>query len=293
MTESALKLQLYKFNRNIECFRKLGIPYRIVEYSSRAHLYSIKKATGEIFRRFDYVFETSQIDGIGIVHRTFNNVLSRMESGLYVPKNTDTDRTSVKTSFFNDSEVMHVQSPIRDFARDVIAVDINSCYFNTLFQLGAIDEACYRAGFKKKEAYKLARNIAVGSLNRTGLIREWDGVSEYETTGLERRNTAVVRLDVIDTVYNRCLEIARALESDFLFFLTDCFFIRPSGLEKLKTLLDSHLYTYKTENIRLVGTETNQNNTTIRWKSKSNDSASYIFNNYSQKLSNQVKYSGL
>lgn len=293
MTESALKLQLYKFNRNIECFRKLGIPYRIVEYHSRAHLYSIKKATGEIFRRFDYVFETSQIDGIGIVHRTFNNVLSRMESGEYVPKNTDTDRTSVKTSFFNDSEVMHVQSPIRDVARDIVAVDINSCYFNTLFQLGAIDEACYRAGFKKKEAYKLARNIAVGSLNRTGLIREWDGVSEYETTGLERRNTAVVRLDVIDTVYNRSLEIASALESDFLFFLTDCFFIRPSGLEKLKLLLDSHLYTYKTENIQILGAEISQNNTVIRWKSKSNESAFYAFNRNSQSLSKQVKYSGL
>lgn len=293
MTEAALKLQLYKFNRNIECFRKLGIPYRIVEYSSRAHLYSIKKETGEIFRRFDYVFETSQIDGIGIVHRTFNNVLSRMESGEYVPKNTDTDRTSVKTSFFNDSEVMHVQSPIRDVARDIVAVDINSCYFNTLFQLGAIDEACYKAGFKKKEAYKLARNIAVGSLNRTGLIREWDGVSEYETTGLERRNTAVVRLDVIDTVYNRSLEIAKELKSDFLFFLTDCFFIRPSGLEKLKTLLDSYLYTYKVENIQILGSEINQSNTIIRWKSKSSESASYAFNRNSQSLSKQVKYKHL
>jgi len=217
-----------------------------------------------------------------------------MESGEYVPKNTDNDRTSIKTSFFNDSEVMHVQSPIRDVARgDVVAVDINSCYFNTLFQLGAIDEAMHRAGFKKKEAYKLARNVAVGSLNRTGLIREWDGISEYETTGLERRDTAVVRLDVIDTVYNRSLEIARALESDFLFFLTDCFFIRPSGLEKLKLLLDKHLYTYKTENIRFLGAETNQNNTIIRWKSKTNDTAFYNFNNYSQKLSNQVIYSGL
>jgi hypothetical protein len=188
---------------------------------------------------------------------------------------------------------MQVQSPIRDVALDVVAVDINSCYFNTLFQLGAIDKACYRAGFKKKEAYKLARNIAVGSLNRTGLIREWDGVSEYETTGLERRNTAVVRLDVIDTVYNRSLEIAQALGDSFLYFLTDCFFIRPSGLPKLKLLLDSYLYTYKTENIQILGAETNQSNTVIRWKSKSNDSASYIFNNYSQGLSNQVKYKHL
>lgn len=293
MTEAALKLQLYKFNRNIACFRKLGIPYRIVEYHSRAHLYSIKKATGEIFRRFDYVFDTSPVDGINIVHRTFNNVLSRIESGEYVPKNTDSDRTAIKTTFFNDSEVMQVQSPIRDFALDVVAVDINSCYFNTLFQLGAIDEACYKAGFKKKEAYKKARNIAVGSLNRTGLIREWDGVSEYETTGLERRNTAVVRLDVIDTVYNRSLEIARELESDFLFFLTDCFFIRPEGLEKLKTLLDKHLYTYKVENIRLAGIETSRNNTVIRWTSKTSDSAFYNFNRNSQSLSKQVKYKHL
>jgi hypothetical protein len=86
MTEAAIKLQLYHYNRNIECFRKLGIPYRIVEYHSRAHLYSIKKETGQVVRRFDYLFDTSQIDGINIVHRTFNNVLSRMESGEYVPK---------------------------------------------------------------------------------------------------------------------------------------------------------------------------------------------------------------
>lgn len=259
------EILLYK--RHIEDLRSFQNPYRIVEYSSRIIVTSNVDGT-DIKREFVKNFYKTK--GLHIVAMTYNSVRERMESGLYVPKNTDIERFDAPNSFYNEDILLEMSS-----GSEIIAVDINSCYFNTLFQLGAISEKVYKAAFRKKSEYKDARNIAVGSLGRVGYITEYDG--EKEMKGIERRNTAVVRLDVIDTVYNRCLEIARALESDFLFFLTDCFFIRPSGLEKLKTLLDSHLYTYKTENIRLVGTEiVGREHFNIRWLKSGATSESYV-----------------
>lgn len=259
------EILLYK--RHIEDLRNIQNPYRIVEYSSRIIVTS--NVDGADIKR-EFVKNYYKTKGLHIVAMTYNSVRERILSGEYVPKNTDTARIDPPNSFYNEDILLKMSS-----GEEIIAVDINSCYFNTLFQLGAISEKVYKSAFRKKSEYKDARNIAVGSLGRVGYITEYDG--EKEMKGLERRDTAVVRLDVIDTVYNRSLKIAKELGSDFLFFLTDCFFIRPQGLKLLKLLLDKHLYTYKVENIRLLGAEiVAREHFNVRWAKPDAVNESYV-----------------
>lgn len=280
------QLELAKYNYRVLGFKHLRTPYRAIEYSSRIYL----TVTGTDIKH-EYVINHEKIDGVHIIWHTFLNVAKRIENGDYKPLNPlVSDRLWTNTVFFNDEKIIE-----DNIGSEIVAVDIDSCYYNTLYNIGAVDEKTCNSAFRKKQQWKHARNIAVGSLNRMGTVVEFDG--EKETRSLEKRITAAVRLDVIDTVYNVALKVATELGDDFLFFLTDCFFIKTSALPRCKELLKEYKYSVKKEKTTLMDMLDAENNLSVTWlKSGNPTSSTYTFNKlrhniYDQKLLETGHYS--
>lgn len=279
--------QYRKLARMTHGYKSLGVKYRLLEYPSRIIItfpdYPEKK--------YDLVTNYSRTEGVHIVKHVAANVQYRLDNDLYKPVNTDFLRSSIKTIFFNDT--IGGSSLKSMVGREVVAVDIDSCYFNTLYNIGAIDERTYLTGFGKNKEYKNARNISVGSLNRVGRITVFDGLVETKET--ERKPTSVVRLDVIDTVYNIALRVARELGDSFLFFLTDCFFIEKDALQHCIALLEPSQYKYKvkhdTVKISKV-TMPSSNYLNIEWiksgAAPTDKPATYKFNRSRNSLSTQT-----
>jgi len=278
------EVQIEKYKRLVDMYHRLKIPYKATEYTSSVviePLLSGAYKTQTILTNIE-----SRLDGVHIIYLVDKCVRKRVERGLYVPMNTDNARMNSKTVFYNEDalvDLMKKGNPV-----DIVGLDINACYFNTLYNLGAIDEKVYNAGFKKQSEYKDARNAAIGCLSKRGNITIFDG--EKDVCETKHSDTSVVRLDVVDTVYNIALSIARELGDGFLYYLTDCFFVLPEYESRCRELIDEYQYTCKRQEYKLLKAEIDYDNRhyfIVNWQYDDAPIAKYNYNRMNHYLGEQ------
>lgn len=151
-----------------------------------------KKKYGEIAKK----------QGMHLPTITNRNVKKRLESGEYVPKNTDPNRFNSNTIFYSSKSIQE------NLWKPCIAIDITGAYWQTAVNLGVIDHATYLKGIEKDREYKDARNISIGSIGALTIYEQYiDGkLVKHE---LRRKFGACARLDIVDHVLdhrskNRC-----------------------------------------------------------------------------------------
>jgi hypothetical protein len=180
--------------------------------------------------------------GIHIVSMVKVSLRKKVNSGaLIVPKICDIEARR-KIVFFNKTNVL------KHNGCGVVAVDFSRCYWVTLYLLGYINKSLYDKGMSNYE-YKLACNLSVGSLGmkeRVEVYKQGKLVNEYEIpSGLEG-----IRLHVISRVYKVCMEIINSswdCKDGFLWFLTDCFFVKKGSEQFFIDKIKEYGYDCKTE----------------------------------------------
>jgi hypothetical protein len=178
--------------------------------------------------------------GMFISKITNRIVKQRLESGLYVPKNTNPDR-------YNSNTIMYNSEGIRsNLYKPCVSVDIIGCYWQTAFNLGVIDQITYNKGIEKDREYKDARNIAIGSLGALIMHERYEN-GKLISHELSRKFGACARLDIVDHVWDMAQRIAKTLGPDFLMFLTDCFFVPVNREKDVAAYLNAEGYRSKAE----------------------------------------------
>lgn len=205
------------------------------------HTGSITKVVFESGKRKKYG-EITQKPGMHLPTLTNKNVKSRIESGEYVPKNTDPYRWNSNTIFYSSERIKE------NLWEPCIAIDIIGAYWQTAVNLGVIDHATYLKGIEKDREYKDARNISIGSIGALTIYEKYVN-GKLVTHELRRKFGACARLDIVDHIWDLAQKIAKKLGPDFLMFLTDCFFVPLRREADVKQWLAESGYKSKAEAI--------------------------------------------
>lgn len=130
--------------------------------------------------------------------------------------------------------------------QEALAIDVNHCYWRTIFLNRRITEETYLKGIEKNE-YKDGRLIAVGTLGKILTVRKYKAGIKTEEYIDDRDYLRYGGFfwEVICKVYALLLDLWQQLKEDFLMFLTDCVVIDPNKSELAKQIIEKHGYGHK------------------------------------------------
>lgn len=147
---------------------------------------------------------------------------------------------------FNESTLKTV------IGKEVLAMDINDCYWQTAFNLGYISEKLYKDGLRKKE-WKLGRNACIGGLNKSTTIQPYNsGVKEQVITVYAKEKYRQVRDHIIYYVYRLFIELYRKNPDKFYMFLTDCIFTTKDNESYIRKYFKSFGYKCKVKHVKIL-----------------------------------------
>jgi len=151
-----------------------------------------------------------------------------------------------------------------------VSVDINNCYWETIYKIGYITEQTYKKGLKKKE-WKLGRNASIGSLDKCEMETHYKGRDmEVDELGkpkryINRREPEYrhIRHNIIGYVYDVFLKLADQLGDDFLMFLTDCVFTTTERKAEVDAFFKAQGYNTKSKTFEY--TNLDRINKAVEW----------------------------
>lgn len=127
------------------------------------------------------------------------------------------------------------------------AIDINSCYFQTAYNLGFISKKTFDRGWKDRDIYKYGILASIGTLNKKEVIEKYvDG--ELVSTDYEEENYnkySPFYWAIINEVNKIMNQIAELLGDDFYMWLTDCAVFKRGREKDVESFLDENNYSYK------------------------------------------------
>lgn len=165
----------------------------------------------------------------------------------------------------------------------IVAIDINDCYWKTIYNLGYITNKTYLAGRRKKE-WKLGRNASIGSLAKTKVVVPYENgkmVLSKKQTIKQPEGFVNVRSHVINHVYRMFEDLRHELGTHFFMFLTDCVFVNVRQLGRVKKYFKLRGYDCKHSVVEF--TDVDYVNRIIKWKK---------FPDYEVNTDGSIKYLG-
>lgn len=234
---------LLKYHRHKYNLKVLKIPHVTKSWGNSAMIYTSK---GIAYRYFDDSGENKQ-NGFHICNMVKRDVTKWLEE--HPEFNYHAHMKNYTEQIFNLDKIE------KNKGKKMIGIDINSCYFNTIFNIGYITPKTFKLGNKKVEEWKLGRNASVGSLAKIETICAYEkgrrtkkiviGEGETKDDLLSRKRQAV-RHHVIGCVYKMFVElIDDVLKGDFYMFLTDCIYTDEKNLKKVQKFFKEKKYTTK------------------------------------------------
>lgn len=144
----------------------------------------------------------------------------------------------------------------------MLAIDINHCYWRTAFMLGYIKEETYLKGIEKDE-YKKGRLIAIGTLGKMLTVKKYENGVKIKEYIDDRDYLKYGRFfwHIISKIYELIQELKIVLGEDFLMFLTDCIFIDQNKKDIAIEIMNKHGYSTKD----YLAVFTNTDNNTLNW----------------------------
>jgi hypothetical protein len=127
--------------------------------------------------------------------------------------------------------------------KEVLAIDINACYWNILHNNKMISDVIYYRYLDNKKA----RLISVGNLFKKTFV------SYYHEGELVSKNPPIENecafgwLFVVSESYRLLLEAIKRTDDNILKFKTDCFFVLDEHAQTIFDILTENGLTYKTE----------------------------------------------
>ena len=178
---------------------------------------------------------TCRIQTSGKIY-VFNDIKSFTGKGFHICKMVKSDVMKFiednpdyeyTTKELIDRDLNHVNHDecVKSIGKSVFAVDINDCYWDTIFKLGFITQKTYLNGLKKKE-WKTGRNSSIGSLKKDEWVTEYKG-----STIIERKpayndpRVVAIRTEVRSYVHSMFKELMELLDNRYLMYFTDCLYV--------------------------------------------------------------------
>lgn len=159
------------------------------------------------------------------------------------------------SEFITDPPHVYINANSIDEAKGQICyqVDIDDCYWRTLFLKGLITERTYLKGLEKKE-WKIGRNAAIGALDKknTRLEIYKKGILTHKERIHMPANYRYARFMVIHHVNHIAQKIIRELQSSFIMFMTDCFIVTPGNIKVVADMLKIEGYSCKTDTVEMI-----------------------------------------
>lgn len=213
------------------------------------------------------------MQGAHICHLVQMDLAKRIASGEYVIRNSNDHKVHDYSSWiimWNDRSIKAALEHDKDKngLSVITGVDINNCYWKTARNIGLISEKVFNQGLKKQKEWKVARNAAIGSLAKRIVVLDVRGdTGQIHGYNVIPPKYPGARRDVVEHVFFIALKIIRELGDDFLFFFTDCFFVRNRAVKKCQALIKKHGFDSKAEIDYLKGFEwINAVNAQLDWR---------------------------
>jgi hypothetical protein len=204
--------------------------------------------------------------------------LVKKDVDKWLDKNIDTlqkRNRDYKEQCFN---VAAIENNLNKF---LVSIDINDCYWQTIYNLGYITKNTYEMGLKKKE-WKLGRNAAIGSLNKVEIITRYkNGQVMLDESGrpiriINRKDMTYqhVRHNIIGYVWDMFAALAEMLGDDFYMFLTDCVFTTYERKKEVEDFFAKYGYSCKSKSFEF--TNIDKESRTVEWiELKNSDTLKY------------------
>ena len=128
----------------------------------------------------------------------------------------------------------------------VCQIDMKNCYWKTALSEGIITKSTYLKGLRKKE-WKVGRNASIGSLDKKKVITYYRNGEEVDSERvLMPRHCRYARQKVLQTVNAMAMGVIHDVckEGEFMMFVTDCFFVKPTAVQRVRDYLNEHGYDY-------------------------------------------------
>lgn len=117
----------------------------------------------------------------------------------------------------------------------IYCVDVNDCYWDTLYKMGVTTSDTYLRGLKNKD-WKTGRNASVGALSKITVVTEYlNGVRGKSEVIDADENMALIRSNVVYRVHNMFLSLLRTMGDDWIMYFTDCVYV---PLNKVGVVMD-------------------------------------------------------
>lgn len=137
--------------------------------------------------------------------------------------------------------------------KPMIGIDINNCYFNTIYHRQYITKRTFDMGNRKREKWKLGRNASVGALAKSEFLTLYiKGIKAHRKMFLSKKDELIslkkkaIRNHVISSIYEMFLELIEGvLKGDFLMFLTDCIYVDAKYKDEVQRFFKSKGYDSK------------------------------------------------
>lgn len=188
------------------------------------------------------------MSGLHLCRTVKANIISRIESGLYTMPNM--------VDYPNRLYLYEWVNPVGIEALGkgkMVGIDLNNCYWQTLYLIGAISEKQKEAGYKKS-GWKGFRNMAIGNLAKNSLLYRYRDGEQVGRPEIITNKYAAVRMQVIWHVFEVFQQVANVIGAENYYrFYTDSLFVKPSLAKKVDKMVREFGYECKFEPEYLMG----------------------------------------
>tara|TARA_B100001057_G_scaffold128911_1_gene127979 strand:+ start:5209 stop:6030 length:822 start_codon:yes stop_codon:yes gene_type:complete len=158
---------------------------------------------------------------------------------------------------------------------EVIAIDLNACYWKTAFNLGFISSELFIKGWEKRKKSKLGLVASIGSLNKRSYEEQYIFGKSKGLNKIEKDDDLRPYYWAIINEVNKIMTetIEKLQKPDFFMWLTDCVYVRKSSKLIAEEYFNSIGYDYKISSAQITKVERNR----VFWANKTTGEEKYIF----------------
>lgn len=228
---------LIAFQKQMRFLEDGGYDYR-VEYSGhKRHIIYLDENLNEESRStFFGKRAEDRFEGAHIVKEVKKEILEKIASGAKPPKFFPNRKVVV----FNKSAIIDT---IHQNDGKCVAMDINSCYWNTAHHLGFISDRLYNKYISDSKKWKKGMVASIGALNKkTATVEFREGKIETHYMNIEYGKLRPYYWAVINRVNDVMNDVIKACGDDFLMWLTDCVYVNENSADKARLAIGTYGY---------------------------------------------------
>lgn len=263
--------RLTQYQSSLNSLKEGGATFKVISGGQTRKIVH-SDSSGEVLKKTTFYGygDADNLRGVHIVRMVKKDIDNYIEEGYPIPET----KFKPNLTLYNLNRIKQL-SEAKDSEKEMVyCIDINSCYFQTAYNLGFITKELYEKAWKDRKINKIGLLASIGSLNKKNVIYDYEnGVLVNKSYDLETYNRySPFYWAIIKEVYSLMLDISHNLKDDFYMWLTDCAYIKMSRAEEVKEYLKMNGYDYKHFFVEFNGID----NQTIRWYDYGKGTQKYI-----------------